>query len=424
MKNILLIAVSFLMALNVNAQDAKKLLKSASKNFAKFNQDQMGNKDKLTAAVSDIQQAFEMEGVSDDAGAWVTKGEIYNGIADSEMKSKLINPEYIIATPNAASVAMEAFKMALDKAAKKPHTKDAINGLKENESHLSNMAITHFQNGDYANSYVNFKNANLAYDLLKANGTESRLDDEAVMDDQTFYTAISGYYGEKGQEVVGLFKKLYDKGTEEPLVYEALYSLTSETNKEEALKYLDEGRKKFPENTSLLFSLINHYLAAGELNKLIDNLKTAIAAEPDNVSVINTTGNVYEQLSNKEKEAGNTAKANEYLDLAKDYYNQSLAKDPENFDANYSIGAVYYNDAASMTTKINEYAQDYSAAGTKKYDEANAIMMGLFEKALPYFEKAIALKSDDTNTMIALKEIYVRQGKMDKANEMKAKMGQ
>ncbi len=424
MKNILLIAVSFLMALNVNAQDAKKLLKSASKDFAKFNQDQIGNKDDLTTAIDAINQAFAIDGVSDDAGAWVTKGEIYNGIADSEMKSKLINSEYTIKTPTAATTALEAFKMALDKAAKKTHTKDAVNGLKENESHLSNMAITHFQKGNYADSYENFKAANLAHDLLKANGADSRLDDAAVMKDQSFYTAISGYYGEKGDEVLPLFKKLYAMGSEEALVYEALYSLTSSTNKEEALGYLNEGRKKFPENTSLLFSLINHYLGAGELDKLVENLKAAMAAEPDNVSVINTTGNVYEQLSNKENEAGNAAKATEYMDLAKDYYGQALAKDPDNFDANYSIGAVYYNDAASMTATINELAQDYSAAGTKKYETANAKMMSLFDKALPYFEKAYAAKGDDSNTMIALKEIYVRKGNMDKANELKAKMGQ
>ena len=424
MKNILLIAVSFLIALNVNAQDAKKLLKSASKDFAKFNQDQIGNKENLASAISAINEAFAVAGVSDDAGAWVTKGEIYNGISDSEMKSKLINPEYTIQTPDAATVALEAFSMALKKAEKKSQTKDAVNGLKETEAHLSNMAITHFQNGKYAESYANFKGANLAFDLLKANGEDSRLDDEKVMKDQTFYTAISGYYGEKGEEVLPAFEKLYTMGSDEPLVYEALYSLTSKTDKEKAITYLNEGRTKFPENTSLLFSQINHYLLAGELDKLIENLKAAIAAEPDNVSVINTTGNVYEQLSNKAKESGDTAKANEYMDLARDYYGKALAKDPTNFDANYSIGAVYYNDAASMTAKINEYAQDYSAEGTKKYEEANNKMMSLFDKALPYFEKAYASKEDDTNTMIALKEIYVRKGNMDKANELKVKLGQ
>ena len=260
--------------------------------------------------------------------------------------------------------------------------------------------------------------------MLKDKKAKSRLDDEAAMKDHTFYTAISGYYGDEGEEVLPLFKKLHGMGSEEPLVYEALYSIVSKTDKEAALGYLTDGRKKFPDNTSLLFSEINYYLTEGKLDKLIDNLKAAIAAEPDNVSVKNTTGNVYEQLAAKEKEAGNTEKANEYMDLAKDYYGQALTQKPEDFDANYSIGALYYNDAAAMTSKINEYAQDYSAEGTKKYNEANEKMMGLFEKALPYFEKAYSVKPEDTNTMIALKEIYVRQNNMDKANELKAKLGQ
>ena len=424
MKNIFLFLASMFLIANVNGQDVKKLLKTASKDFAKYNQDQVGNKDKLASSIEAIDQAFAVEGTENNAGAWVIKGEIYNGIADSEMRQKLINPNYVLEYTDAAVIAAEAFKMALGKAEKKSHTKDALNGLKEVENHLNNMAITKFQSGEYDMAYANFASALESYELLKENKQKSRLDDETTMNDQTFYTAISGYYGENKDKVAPLFKKLYDIEYNEPLVYEALYSLNSKDNTEEALKYLTEGRKKFPENTTLLFGEINYYLTEGKLDVLIDKLKSAIDAEPDNLSVINTTGNVYEQLANKAAEDGDAEKSADYISKAKEYYNLALGKDANNFDANYSIGAIYYNEAAGMTELINKYAQDYSPAGTKKYDEANAQMMALFEQALPYFEKAYAQNSDDTNTMIALKEIYVRQNKMDKANEIKAKLGQ
>ncbi len=424
MKNILLVAFSFFLVLNVNAQSAKKLLRKASKDFARYNQDQVGNKDKLASAIDAINQAFEIEGVSDDAGAWVKKGEIFNGISDSEMKMKIINPDFKIEKPNAPMTAFEAFKMAMEKSSKKSQTKDAVEGLKATEAHLSNMAITMFQEKDYMGAYTNFSSATSVYDMLKANKADSRLDDEKAMTDHTFYTAISGYYAEKGDEVEPLFKKLFDQGSGEAVVYEALYSIHNKRGDKDAVNYLSEGRKKFPENTALLFSEINHYLAAGELNKLIDKLETAIQAEPDNVSVINTTGNVYEQLSAKTAEAGDKEKSDMYYDKAKEYYSQAISKEPNNFDANYSLGALYYNKAAGMVEKINEYAQDYTPAGTKKYEEANKEMMGFFEHALPYFEKSYELKPDDVNTMIALKEIYVRQSNMDKANEIKAKLGQ
>ena len=83
---------------------------------------------------------------------------------------------------------------------------------------------------------------------------------------------------------------------------------------------------------------------------------------------------------------------------------------------------MYYNKAASLTTEINELANDYSSAGTKKYDERKSEMDGYFNEALPYFENAHNLNASDVNTIIALKEIYARKNMFDKVNEMKEKL--
>jgi len=171
-----------------------------------------------------------------------------------------------------------------------------------------------------------------------------------------------------------------------------------------------------------LFAEINYYLKVGKLDVLTDKLKAAIAKEPDNVSVYTTLGNVYDQLNQKERAAGNIEKADEYFNSAFDYFTQALAKDSKNFDATYSQGALYYNKAASMTTKLNELGNDYSSAGTKKYNAIKAEMDGYFTQALPYFLKAEELDPKDQNTMIALKEIYAREGKLEKSAEYKAKI--
>jgi tetratricopeptide (TPR) repeat protein len=116
------------------------------------------------------------------------------------------------------------------------------------------------------------------------------------------------------------------------------------------------------------------------------------------------------------------AKADEYFGLAYDYFKQALEKDPKSFDAVYSQGALYYNKAASMTSKLNELGNDYSSAGTKKYNAIKAEMDGYFKEALPYFLKAEGLNSKDLNTMIALKEIYAREGNLEKSGEYKTKI--
>ena len=45
-----------------------------------------------------------------------------------------------------------------------------------------------------------------------------------------------------------------------------------------------------------------------------------------------------------------------------------------------------------------------------------------FGEALPYFKKAEEIKADDRNTIIALKEIYARQGKFDMVETYTAKL--
>ena len=75
-----------------------------------------------------------------------------------------------------------------------------------------------------------------------------------------------------------------------------------------------------------------------------------------------------------------------------------------------------------MTSMLNELGNDYSSAGTKKYNAIKAEMDGLFGEALPFFLKAEELDPKDMNTMIALKEIYARQGLLDKSKEYKTKM--
>ena len=104
------------------------------------------------------------------------------------------------------------------------------------------------------------------------------------------------------------------------------------------------------------------------------------------------------------------------------YYQQALVKDPKSFDANYSIGALWYNKAAAYSVELNAFSNDYSPAGTKKYDAKKAQMDETFIKALPFFQQAEVLNPKDMNTLIALKEIYARQDKFDLVESYKQKI--
>jgi Flp pilus assembly protein TadD len=410
----------------LSAQEYKKQLKSANKTLSKYYLDPVANKAELTTALASIDAIFAADDAKADPEAWITKGQIFNEIAKSEMNKKVLEEQLgnkmELNTPNAGMIALEAFEKAISMAVKKSQTADALSGVRENEDFLNNIGITYFQVNDYNNAFKNFNAAIKGHDMLKAGKQTSRLDDVTIKNDHFFYTAAAGYLGDYKTEANVLFEKLSAADYPQALVYEALFTATAEKDEAKAMEILEKGRKLLPDDNSLLFAEINHYLKVGKLNILTDKLKAAIAKEPNNISVYTTLGNVYDQLNQKERGEGNMAKADEYFGLAYDYYKQALEKDPKSFDAVYSQGALYYNKAASMTSKLNELGNDYSSAGTKKYNAIKAEMDGYFKEALPYFLKAEGLNPKDLNTMIALKEIYAREGNLEKSGEYKGKI--
>ena len=97
-------------------------------------------------------------------------------------------------------------------------------------------------------------------------------------------------------------------------------------------------------------------------------------------------------------------------------------RDPKYVDAYYSVGALYYNRAALLTKQLNTLADDYSKEGLKKYEALKVKILAEFELALPHFQKAESIDANDVNTLIALKEIYARQNKLDISTEFKDRL--
>ena len=455
----------FLLVGSVHAQEGKKALKKAGKMLTKYGTNAIDNAANLDEGLMLLDKAFENEEVKSKAKNYNVLGAAYNSVASGQINAKLVDETYPITKGELALKAMDAFKKAHSMAEKKGEKKDAVTGMQATESHLNNIGIYYFQANDYANAFDYFNGAIAAYKSLKEMGAESRLDVDTDRKDHYFYTGAAGYYGKKGAVVIPVleeFLEIQGEGLEDKgLVYDALYNLYSETDNAKAVSYLEKGREMFPDDTGLLFAEINYYLQAGKLDVLTDKLKAALAKEPDNITIYTTLGNVYDQLNVKERERGTAEKstkrrdvvlgpnegcyvvgddgvkqyldasectgnpfalANQYFEEAKKYYSEAVVKDNSNFDAVYSQGALFYNRAATYTDAINELANDFSAAGTKKYDALKAEMDGFFDKAMPYFTKAIGMNPNDLNTLIALREIHARKNEMDKVGEYKARI--
>lgn len=424
-KYYLLLPVILLFCFTIEAQnykDAKKALESFS--LITENISKLIEAEKLIQGVPSGKDA-------EDAAYYLTKGDIYNTIASQIVIIKQTGLGSLDKLPKVtepAMIAYNAYAKALaiaHKSANKYELSKALKGIQETQLNLYNLGIYSFEDNKYNSSYEHFNSVLKAHALLKFNNKSSSIDDANAYDDQQYITALAALNAGKTSEALNLFEQLYKSNYDKAVIYESLYKLKIEENENainEAYKYLEEGRKKYPEDVALLFAQINHFLKQGKLNELINKLKMAIAKEPDNVVLYSTLGNVFDNLYQKESQAGNKQKATEYFNNALNYYNQALNKNSKYFDAIYSIGALYYNKAAGLTQELLAFGDDFSKEGVKKYDTKKAEVFAEFDKSLPYFKKAENLDPNDINTLIALKEIYARKDDLTTSNEFKKRL--
>ena len=421
-------------------EDPAKALKKAGNALKTFELDQTANLDKLHEAVDLISIAAAANETMSDPETWQTQGDIYNTIANQMVSVRQLNIGSLDALPQVEEPALTAFNAytkALDMAEKKYHTKDALKGIRAVQTNLNNMGIYAYEEGQFATAYSNFNGVLAAHDLLVEGGMDSMLEDETAVNDQLYIAGLAALNANLIDEAAPIFNKLKDAGTDKAAIYEALYKLEaadaldpastlSEEEKvamlEKAYANLAEGRKNFPDDVSILFAEINHFLRINKLDVLIEKLETAIEKEPDNISLYTTMGNVYDNLYQVAAGEGNEENSTKYFNKALEYYNQALTKDPGFTDATYSIGALYFNQAAQMTQELSTLADDFSKEGQRKYDALQAEVGEVFETALPYFVEVEKKKPNDINPLIALKEIYARKSDYTMSNEFKARL--
>lgn len=427
MKKLLLSLLSLLFVFQIAlAQNGSKELKAAEKALSAYNIDPLNSKAKLQEAVDAIQVAETGSETAKDPKTYLAKGQIYDEIARQVVvvnETNIGSIDDLPAVDNPAVEAANAYLQSLKYAEKSRDTKEALKGLVTVQTNLSNLGIYAIRGSDYAGAYANFNTGLAVHDALKANSEASILDADGQLSDQRYYTGLAALLNQDYDAAKPLYMQLADENYEQAGIYEGLYQIaSSEGDADAAYAYLEKGREKYPDDVTLLFAEINHYLKQGKLDVLTDKLQAAIEKEPENVSLYTTTGNVYDQLFQKAYSAGEIEKANQYFEKALSYFEQSLEIDPANSDAIYSIGALYFNRGAQMSQALAELSNDFSKEGQKKYAELEAKVNAEFEKALPWFQKAEINNPNDINTIIALKEMYARRGEFDKSNEFKDRL--
>lgn len=422
-KSFLLLVALFVFAGVSHAQDGMKAVKKAARALSSYNLDPAANADKLTKAKDLIMTAFETEEVKSVGKAYQVQGDVFAAVSKSAVNPAILD---IAADVNMDEInlgvkAVSAYQKAYELAEKKFQKKDAIKGLKAMEGLLGNLAYVAYNKKNWSSAFDIFQTTISCSDFLKEIGEESTVTEESRTELMMNSLSVGSEEG-SGIDIAPVVEKAIGMDIKEARLYQIAYNAFAETDKEKAVMYLDKGAELFPEDPGILFAQINYYIGEGQLEILIDKLKAAIKAEPDNATVYSTLGNVYDQLYTKESKEGSAEKAQEYFDGALEYYGKATEKDPKAFGAYYGIGALYFNKAATYGSKLNDLSSDFSAAGIKKYENLKKEMIGIYDASLPYLEKAEAINPKDGLVLQALKEYYARTGKLEKSAEYKAKI--
>ncbi len=420
MKKFFVLFMAIGLATLVAAQDPAKDIKKAARLLGTYNLDQVASFDKLQEAIALANSSIDDPVVKTDPAAWQTYGEVFMAAVDNDVKVNVLDNKAAITQPLAPSKAFQGFKMASELALKGYQSKDAMKALAAGLQNIYYMGSALYQAGDFASAYDAFKATYDGYQLLMKNKEVTSFSAEEAPK-ALYYSGLCAKQAGMNDNAAAVFEQLVDQGSADAGVYEELFNMYKTDKAENAEKIMALGREKYPDDTGLLYAEINYLLAKGELVGLIDRLEKAIQMEPDNVSIYVTLGQIYDKLY-QDQSTTDPAGAMDNFNKAMSYYQQALAKDANSFDAVYSIGALWYNKAAAYSIDLNSLSTDYSAAGTKKYEAIKAQMDDTFVKALPFFLQAEQLNPKDANTLIALKEIYARQDKLDLVAEYKQKL--
>jgi len=264
-----------------------------------------------------------------------------------------------------------------------------------------NEGVTAYQENDFEVAYNNFEKAVQISTLA------------FKVDTQLFYFAsLAAIKAEKFEEAIQLNEVLMqlnygataDDKVSVYLNQATAYKVTGDTVK--MLETLQSGIEKFPEsNYALVIETFNYYVNTGENEKAFEYISMAIEQNPNDAQFYVIKGTLLEELKRKQQ--------------AQTEYEKAIELQPENFDANYSLGAFYYNTAvdtldwADKNVPITDFA---------KLGEYKEISNGFFEKSLPYLEKAYAQQPKNVNVLGTLKTIYYRLGKMEEYEKMKTEL--
>ncbi len=331
----------------------------------------------LDKAKEAIDAAVIHEKTMNTAKAWKVRGDVYLAIAQTT------DEKFITLCENPLQVSFDSFKKATELDVKNQFSAEITLQLIKLNAIRINTGIAFFNEGKYDKAFYAFTNA-LEIDKIVRPGT---IDTMIV-----FNAGIAADRAKMYDEAIKYYRIAASLRYEGSKVYGFIANLERERGDTNAfVNVLKEGIDSFPnDNSVLMVELINYYLIKDMSDLALEYLEKAIDKDPTNATFHFAKGALYDKLKDFEKAKLSYEKA---VEIKNDY-----------FDAYYNLGALYFNKGADMLKEANNIPPKEQ----KRYDAAVIESFKELEKALPYLEKAHEIDPKEKSTMLTLKEIYFK----------------
>jgi tetratricopeptide (TPR) repeat protein len=158
-----------------------------------------------------------------------------------------------------------------------------------------------------------------------------------------------------------------------------------------AIDVLRIGTQKYPSDPDILVQLGNSYYASGEIATAITSFKILVEKMPTNKDLRYAYGVVL-------------LKGKQYP-IAVDNLKQAVEMDDKNTDAMYNLAAAYIN-----------WGNDLRDDAVKKESDDKAYL-DKFKEAIPYLERYLTAKPNESRVWLSLGQVYANLGMKDKAEE-------
>ena len=392
MKNILLI-LSFIISTVAVAQKHNIVNASiALRNANKANGDEVGVL--LSEAKEYIDEAFNTESTANDPKMWNYRAPIYLEIA---LKKPELDNLAIIKATDAHIKCLQKGKK--DKIIVKKWTskEDVLAGLVQCGYKLFNLAIDHYNKGDYKTSLDFYDKI---FEIVPFDDEDQLKRGNITKETILYNSFFSSKKLKDDTKSKELLQSLIDINFNEPAIYIHMSDIFKrEKNIEKAIEYLSLGRDMFEDDQSIINTEINLYIELGRTDELLKKLAEAIEIDTENSLLYFNRGTIYDQEGQ--------------LDNAEKDYLRAIELDPSSFGSNYNLGALFFNKAVELNNSANSTSDD------KKYKSLKDQSDVYFNKALPYLESSYSINPKDKNTLLSLKQLYYMKANYKKSDEIK-----